>query len=81
MLCRAVQAACELSVGVDEADGPDPDPYVPVRLTSEEDYEACLEHALGLMDKELDDVGEAVLEVRRTTHQQCFSGGDTAPLF
>ncbi|GAX75720.1 hypothetical protein CEUSTIGMA_g3163.t1 [Chlamydomonas eustigma] len=34
-----------------------------ITVTRDEDFEACLEHALGLMVKEIQDVGEIVLEV------------------
>lgn len=37
--------------------------HAPVALTRDEDFETCMEHALGLMVKEIQEVGEVVLEM------------------
>mmetsp|Transcript_28049 Transcript_28049/g.75778 ORF Transcript_28049/g.75778 Transcript_28049/m.75778 type:complete len:612 (-) Transcript_28049:155-1990(-) len=38
-------------------------PVVPGVMTSAEDHESCMEHALAVMAKELEDVGEVLVEV------------------
>ncbi|MEW5309068.1 MAG: hypothetical protein WDW38_000979 [Sanguina aurantia] len=56
-------------------------PAGPVSMTRDEDFEACLEHALGLAAKEIDDIGEVVLEkmllvMKRLTEKASEHHGD-----